>query len=241
MVVHPHEIKIHRWWSTQDQLIETPPSLGEQANQFRELFMDACRLRMRSDVPIGTCLSGGLDSSSIVSALAIIGSETSHRSERLAQDWQQAFIATFPGTPVDERAYADMVVRHTGVQAHYVTPSPGDFLSHIEDVVYHLEALDASLVIQLWTIYSRLRQENVVVTLDGHGGDELLGGYGGHVYAALQSSGRVQRWPGPYLELLRIYQAMYRPSTGSIQAAKAALRLVGATNGWALFSVGLGD
>ena len=233
MLVRLHEIRISRWWCTHDHLVETPSSLSEQAKQFRELFVDACRLRMRSDVPIGTCLSGGLDSSSIVSALAAISADGACRSERLAQDWQQAFIATFPDTPVDERAYADLVVRHAGVQAHYVTPSPKDFLSHIEDVVFHLEALDSGLMIQLWTIYSHLRQANVVVTLDGHGGDELLGGYSSHVIAALQASGKRGQWPGRYLELLRTYEAMYRPSPGSMRPGQGRMSLVSTTNGWA--------
>ena len=59
-------LKIRRWWNTLDHLESVPEKYEDQVNQFRELFLDACRIRMRSDVPIGTALSGGLDSSSIL-------------------------------------------------------------------------------------------------------------------------------------------------------------------------------
>jgi asparagine synthase (glutamine-hydrolysing) len=163
---------------------------------------------MRSDVPIGACLSGGLDSSAIVCTLADIGRHGTHGNERLAEDWQRAFIATFPDTPVDERSYADLVIQQTGVQPEYVTPTPADFLAHIDDVVYHLEGLDAGLMIQLWVIYRRLRECGVVVTLDGHGGDELLGGYPHYTIDALYDAGSWPTHPRRYLELLDIYRGL---------------------------------
>lgn len=107
MTVTPHETRVFRWWNTLEHLVEPPTGLQKQAERFRELFEDACRMRMRSDVPIGTSLSGGLDSSSIVCMLAESGRQPGKAENRLAEDWQRAFIATFPGTPVDERSYAD--------------------------------------------------------------------------------------------------------------------------------------
>lgn len=233
MVVSPDDVKIYRWWNTLDHLVTPPAGLPAQAARFRELFEDACRLRMRSDVPIGTCLSGGLDSSAIVCTLAEIDRGSADGRERLASEWQRAFIATFPGAPVDERSYADLVVQQSGVRPDYVTPTPLDFLRHIDDVIYHLEGLDAGLMIQLWVIYRRLRESGVVVTLDGHGGDELLGGYVSHVMHALRDAGGLRRWPGRYRQLLDTYQAMFRASSGSMQPDRPLRQLVAETNAWA--------
>ncbi|MFO7630885.1 MAG: asparagine synthase (glutamine-hydrolyzing), partial [Caldilinea sp.] len=90
-VVSAGQVRLVRWWRTLDHLVAVPRRFDDQVLQFRELFEDACRLRMRSDVPIGTSLSGGLDSSSVVSTLAHVARQG---GERLPADWQRAFIAT---------------------------------------------------------------------------------------------------------------------------------------------------
>lgn len=232
MTVTPRDVRVYRWWNTLDHLVEPPSGLQRQAERFRELFEDACRLRMRSDVPIGTSLSGGLDSSAIVCMLAEIGRQPDKAGTRRAEDWQRAFVVTFPDTPVDERAYADQVVQRTGVSAEYVTPTARDFFDHIDDVIYHLEGLDAGVMIQLWTLYEAQRRAGVVVTLDGHGSDELLGGYVSHVLHALYDAGRLRRWPGRYLGLLDTYRAMFRSSTGSMQPDRPLSQLMVETNAW---------
>ena len=63
-------LEIRRWWRTADHLPEVPATEGERVERFRELFQDAVALRMRSDVPIGTCLSGGFDSSAVICTMA---------------------------------------------------------------------------------------------------------------------------------------------------------------------------
>ncbi|HHY55695.1 MAG TPA: asparagine synthase (glutamine-hydrolyzing) [Chloroflexi bacterium] len=240
MEVTPHVVRVYRWWQTLDHLQTPPTGLRAQAAHFLELFTDACRLRMRSDVPIGTCLSGGLDSSAIVCTLAAIGRQASQGGERLAQDWQRAFIATFPGAAVDERNYAELVVQATAVTPEYVTPTAADFLAHIDSAVYHLEGLDAGPTIQLWALYRRLRASGVVVTLDGHGGDELLGGYVSHVRHALYDAGRLRQWPGRYLQMLNTYRAMFRNASDSMRPPSSLQDLVIATNSWAQLAARLG-
>src|SRR5258706_347975 len=90
-----------RWWRTLDHFEKVPKRYEDQVLHFRELFLDACRIRMRSDVPIGTALSGGLDSSSVVCGMRHIRN-TNKASDRLANDWQKALVVTLDGHGGDE-------------------------------------------------------------------------------------------------------------------------------------------
>ncbi|HSL42307.1 MAG TPA: asparagine synthase (glutamine-hydrolyzing), partial [Anaerolineales bacterium] len=177
---------IRRWWNTLDHLDESPLPYTSQVSHFRELFLDACRIRMRSDVPIGTALSGGLDSSSIVSGMHHIRN-MSGATERMAREWQKAFIMTYPGEALDERNYADEVVRHTGVTPIYCTADSSTYLDHFDEILFQLEDI-SDIHLGPWLVYQAQRANGVVVTIDGHGGDEALGGYPWHVTAALKDS-----------------------------------------------------
>ncbi|MEM3432910.1 MAG: asparagine synthase (glutamine-hydrolyzing) [Candidatus Methanomethyliaceae archaeon] len=90
------QIRTHKWWCTRDHLPDVPARFDDHVEHFRLLFEDACRLRLRSDVPIATCLSGGIDSSSVVCTLAEVAKQG---TARIAPAWQRAFIASFPGAP----------------------------------------------------------------------------------------------------------------------------------------------
>jgi asparagine synthase (glutamine-hydrolysing) len=174
-----------RWWNTLDHLEAPSPGYAGHVERFRELFLDACRLRMRSDVPIGTSLSGGLDSSSVVCAVARAGRDPGRR-DRMAADWQRAFVAVYPATPQDERAHAEAVAAHAGVTPVYVPVDGGDVVDHLEELVFQYEEL-SGVHVGPWLVYREMRRRGVVVTLDGHGGDELLGGYHHHLEALLRA------------------------------------------------------
>lgn len=167
-----------RWWNTLDHIEAPPASRSDRIERFLELFEEACRIRMRSDVPIGTALSGGLDSSSVICTMARLRAAGS-AGERTAADWQRAFVATYPGTVQDEAEHAMEVIRHCGATPVLREVSADDVLRHLDEVLFQMEE-SFEPAVGPWLIYREFRRHGVVVSLDGHGGDELLGGYHHH-------------------------------------------------------------
>jgi asparagine synthase (glutamine-hydrolysing) len=194
-------LKIRRWWHTLDHLPNVPEKYEDQVAQYRELFLDACRIRMRSDVPIGTALSGGLDSSSVLSSMSYIR-RSGDATMRMAQEWQKAFIGTYPGKIIDERHYADEVIKKTGVTPIYCEMNSDMYLEHFNDIIYQFEEL-SDIHLGPWFVHKVQRQNGVVVTIDGHGGDEALGGYTWHVFAAMRDANPIR-----YVELALIRNSM---------------------------------
>lgn len=134
---------------------------------FDELFVDAVSLRYRSDVPVGVCLSGGLDSTCIVAAAKRAGKEV------------VSFSAGFPDSSADESEYFLAVTEHFGNQAIVRTEYPGaDLLDHFEALVMMQDAPQASLDTLGRYFVLEEASRTVTVVLDGQGGDEIFGGYG---------------------------------------------------------------
>jgi asparagine synthase (glutamine-hydrolysing) len=207
--------RIWRWWSTLDHLVEVPKRFADQVDQFRELFVDACRLRMRSDVPIATCLSGGLDSSSILCTLAAMNKTG---ASRLATDYNRAFIATFDGTAHDEREYAEAAVEKASADARYFPMNPGALAEDLPKFAYDIEFIGHGLMLPVWAIYRELRRAGTVVSLDGLGADELLMGYPRNLKAYLVENGSLTRRPIRTFDLARTLkgQSPGGPSTANI-------------------------
>jgi asparagine synthase (glutamine-hydrolysing) len=224
MLVSAAGTKVWRWWRTLDH-IETPPrTLAGQAERFRELFFDACRLRLRSDVPVATCLSGGLDSTAVLCTLAALRGEDAAAAgrERRCRDSHRAFVATFPGTARDERRYAEVAVRHAGAEPHYLPVTPELALASVQQFAYDFENINSNFPMPQWAIYRELRRGGVVVSLDGHGADEMLAGYMNHINRALRARGSWLRAPRRTLDLVRTVHAMYGDSArppGLVQLA----------------------
>ena len=163
---------IGRWWSLPDDALEPVPSRHEAASRVRELFEDAVRLRLRSDVPVGTCLSGGLDSSSIVCAA----------SGQLRDVDPHARVRTFSARSedpsIDEGRFIDEVVCATGAEPHDIYPTGETFVRDLERVIWHQEEpFHAPSVFAQYEVMRLARQRGVKVLLDGQAGDELFAGY----------------------------------------------------------------
>jgi asparagine synthase (glutamine-hydrolyzing) len=205
-----------RWWLTLDHLETVPTSFTAQAERFRELFLDACRLRMRSDVPLGVALSGGFDSSATLCAMAHIAGQI--RPGEPTPDWRNAFTAGFPGTPLDETEKAALTARHAGALLHQVPQNPADIPHTLLRDLWLLEEQHLTLPSPFVRLYQAVRAQGVKVTLDGHGADECLAGYGFDFLQAMHDAGPVY-WPGiaqTYRNSLPRHPQFPRPSIGTL-------------------------
>jgi asparagine synthase (glutamine-hydrolysing) len=146
----------------------------EQAQEkFRELFYTSVKRRLRSDVTVGSSLSGGLDSSLVV---AVIDSLKKGRGQQ-----QETFSAVFPGFKKDERKYMEHVFKATNVNPHFVIPGDDGLIASIDKLNWHQEEPygSASIYVQ-YCVMQLAKANNVTVLLDGQGADEILAGY--HIY-----------------------------------------------------------
>jgi len=167
--VHTLEHRIWTYWSI------TPTDVREDADErdvfaeFRDLLIDSVRLRLRSDVPVGSCLSGGLDSSAIVCIVrSLLGAGAPYNT----------FTGRFSGTWADEWPYAQQVIAATGVISHSVEPTASRFLDELPRFMWLNELpVGSSSQFAQWCVFDLARQHGVTVLLDGQGADESLGGY----------------------------------------------------------------
>ncbi len=151
----------------------------EAAERFEAVFRDSVRIHLRSDVPVGCALSGGLDSSAIAAVVAQEGARL------------ETFSATFPGFALDEARFIDLVVKHTGAKAHVVRPTAADLLADLDRFLWHQDEPPGSLSQYAAYAVARLtRNAAVPVTLNGQGGDEVLGGYWQTTFAGLVAQRR---------------------------------------------------
>ncbi len=137
-------------------------------DEIRELFVDSVRIRLRSDVPVGSCLSGGIDSSSIVSVIDRFF-PGSHQF--------QTFSACFDDPSLDERTYIEAVKKNTSILPHYTFPQPEQFDADLEKLLWHQEEPFGSTSIFAQWCVAQESSRYVKVLLDGQGADEGLCGY----------------------------------------------------------------
>jgi len=178
---------IRRWYQL------TPrPFLGDMkmaADEFVALFTDAVRLRLRADVPVGSCLSGGLDSSSIVCVANLL-----LRSAGVGSH-QNTFSACATEKRFDERHHIDVVVGHTSVKAHYVYPDLGELFEMLDAMTWHQdEPFGSTSMWAQWKVFELAKNSRVKVLLDGQGADELLLGYHGFFAPHFAGLFAARRW-----------------------------------------------
>ena len=166
--------KKKRYWSINPHFVRNDISDKDAIETFTNLLIDAVRIRLRSDVPVGCMLSGGLDSTSITS---------------IAYKVLKKPIVAFSGITgeekgiYDESEYIDSVVRETNANFHYIRTDPTDIFKTIDQMLYfHDEPICTVTWYSLFLIAKKIGLEKVPVVLNGLAGDELLGGYWDHYH-----------------------------------------------------------
>lgn len=145
---------------------------GDVVEAWRQRFLDAVQLRLRADVPVGTALSGGLDSSSIVCVVSLL------RRRFGIEAAQNSFSARTHEPAFDEGVYADAVARQADVVAHDTYPTSEGLFEALSDLAWHMdEPFGSTSVFAEWCVFNTVHKTPVKVTLDGHGADEILAGY----------------------------------------------------------------
>ncbi len=140
------------------------PGQAKTSSSFNDLFNSSINYHLISDVEVGSCLSGGLDSTAIVTSVNQLGREI------------KSFTASFPGSDIDEKKYVDMV--EGTIEKHYCYPSSADLISDIDRLIYHQELpIGSSSIFAQWSVMKLASEKNIKVLLDGQGADESFGGY----------------------------------------------------------------
>jgi asparagine synthase (glutamine-hydrolysing) len=165
------QITTAQYWDIDKETI-APISVHDAQEKLLELLFKSVQRRLRSDVAVGTSLSGGLDSSSIVASLQLPPKEGEQ------QFGLQTFSAVFPGFKNDESAFIQQVTHQFSLENFTTTPTANGLIDDFEKLLYHQEEPFASASIYAqYKVYELAKQHGVTVLLDGQGADETLGGY----------------------------------------------------------------
>ncbi len=189
------KVTIRQYWDVSLEN-KTQGSFSEKSDKFRELFMDSIRLHMRSDVEVGACLSGGLDSSSIVSVVSGEFPEKAFKTFTIYYDGENE---------VDERPWVNEVVKSfPSVSPHFLKPSENDIADAFENAIGHAEVpMAGSSPLSQYFVMKLARQEGMKVLLDGQGSDEFLAGYMHSFYRLIGGQFLKLNWVGALREFIR--------------------------------------
>jgi asparagine synthase (glutamine-hydrolysing) len=191
LTLDEHGLRVRRWW----ELVPGDPP-DDPVDAFRELFVDAVRLRLRSDVPLGTALSGGLDSSAVAVTIDhLLRNEV--ESARPVGRRQETFTAYFDDPGHDERHYAEAVARRILSSPHHLTFTEDELVELVPHVVTAQgEPFGSTSIAAQWFVMRAAAASGLKVMLDGQGGDETLAGYEtttrSYRYADLAASGNLR-------------------------------------------------
>lgn len=207
LVCRDGALSVHRYWTPALTPAGRPPRVEDYAEELWTLLREAVRLRLISDVPIGVLLSGGIDSSTIVAAMAQVTDQPI-----------RTYSIGSPRAEMDELPYARLVARQFGTQHHEFIVEP-DALAVLPDLLdaYDEPFADASAIPTYYVC--KLARQHVTVALSGDGGDELFAGYPWYAllapsqwmmripsYARTAVLGRLyQRWPDRWRGKGRLY------------------------------------
>ncbi len=164
-----NQFSITNYWDIDVENENKTISDSEAIEKFSFLLQRSIKRRLRSDVPIGTSLSGGLDSSSIIGILSSLTANSSQLT---------AFTSVFPGFEKDESAFAKLVANKFHLQHFTTTPDAPSLHNDLEKLFYYQEEpFNSSSIYAQYKVYELAKQNGIKVLLDGQGADETLAGY----------------------------------------------------------------
>ena len=169
------KLTIKQYYELKNNKIEI--SETKATNEIKEILEDSIKLRFRSDVEVGCCLSGGLDSSTIVG----VSDKLFHNSKL------KTFSAVFPGSKINEERYIDLVTKEKKVKNFKTKPKNTDLLKDIDDLVYcQEEPFGSTSIYAQYRVMKLVKETGVKVLLDGQGADELFIGYHSYFNSYIQ-------------------------------------------------------
>ena len=169
--------------------------------ELRRLLIATVGRHLNSDVRAGSCLSGGLDSSTIVALVGKIWREQPQLATAIGDEFY-TFTSCYEYRELDERSYALAAANSAGASAKLVFPSPDDFWSDFERMAWHEDMPFSGLSFySQWRVMRAAKETGVKVLLDGQGGDEVFGGYAKFRYAYIASLLRSGHLAGAFSEL----------------------------------------
>lgn len=162
-------LRVERYWDIETGKYSSL-TFEEKCNEFRRLFADSIRIHMRSDVPVASCLSGGLDSSAIVSMVQELNPGMNYKS----------FSIYYEGEgDVDERPFIrEVIKKYPAIQPFYYSPSEKEVSEEFHKALYHSDVpVTGSSFISQYFLMKLISTHGIKVVLDGQGADEYLAGY----------------------------------------------------------------
>lgn len=168
------DFRIVQYYNPADTLQQgtSSTSQADQILDFKRLMTDAIKLTLRSDVNVGSALSGGIDSS-IIASVSFEILKPAGKSDN-----QQCVSACFTGDKIDESLYIDALSENADIKVHKVYPSFNDFLDNLDKIVWHQDEPFSTLSIYAqYTVFREAAAKGIPVMLDGQGADEILAGY----------------------------------------------------------------
>lgn len=198
----------NRYWTLNYRNIDHEISEEHAREKFRSLFNESVKRRLRSDVPVGSSLSGGLDSSLIVCTIDNLNAEKHLR--------QTTFSARFPGFAKDEGQFMHAVIDQTNVEPHFVYPDDEGLADNLEKLFHHQEEpFGSASIYAQFCVMQLAKENNVTVLLDGQGADEILAGYHSYFDDYLRDLRLRDK------DLWRLEKQAYRRSNGAYNFKKA--------------------
>ncbi|MFC5695805.1 asparagine synthase (glutamine-hydrolyzing) [Pseudomonas sp. GCM10022186] len=219
------------WWRPSP--VQTSSLTFAQATEaVREQFLDNVRLHLRSDVPLGAALSGGIDSSAVVCAMRHVDPESPIHTF--------SFIAD--GSPLSEEYWVDQINAHVGATPHKFVATGGELIRDLDDMIrVQGEPFGSTSIYAQYRVFQKAKESGITVTLDGQGADELLAGYtgypglrllslleGGQFGEAMRFARKWSQWPGrqqrhAWMHLMQLVMpdSVYDVAKGSIGKSNA--------------------